>query len=104
MDELDHARPSLRASLGRALQAARLWGAALFGAIGVVVALSLPLTARSGALVLEAGDVSAQDVLAPYALSYTSDALTEAGAPGSGRSSRIDLRSARQPHRPSTTR
>jgi putative nucleotidyltransferase with HDIG domain len=77
MDELEHARPSLRARLGRAFQAARLWGVVLFGAIGVVLALSLPLSARSESLVLETGDVSGQDVLAPYGLSYTSDVLTE---------------------------
>jgi hypothetical protein len=77
MDELDHARPSVRARLGRGLHAVRLWGVALFGAIGVVLALSLPLSARSGSLVLQTGDVSGQDVLAPYALSYTSDVLTE---------------------------
>ena len=77
MDELEHARPSLRARLGRGLQAVRLWGVALFGAIGVVLALSLPLSVGSDSLVLEAGDVSAQDVLAPYGLSYTSDVLTE---------------------------
>ena len=77
MDELEHARPSLRARLGRGLQAARLWGVALFGAVGVVLALSLPLSARSESFVLETGDVSAQDVLAPYALAYNSDVLTE---------------------------
>ncbi len=78
MDELDHARPSIRARLGRGFQAVRLWGVALVGAIGVVLALSFPLPARSGSLVVEQGDVSAQDVLAPYALSYTSDVLTQA--------------------------
>ncbi|MBF8256199.1 MAG: hypothetical protein HW375_1106, partial [Anaerolineales bacterium] len=64
MDELEHARPSLRARLGRGLQAVRLWGVALFGAVGVVLALSLPLSARSESFVLKTGDVSAQDVLA----------------------------------------
>jgi putative nucleotidyltransferase with HDIG domain len=77
MDEFDQARPSLRARLGRTLHTVRVWGAALLGAVGVVLALSLPLSARAGSLVVRAGDVSAQDVLAPYALSYTSDALTE---------------------------
>jgi putative nucleotidyltransferase with HDIG domain len=77
MDEFDQARPSLRARLRRTLHTVRVWGAALLGAIGVVLALSLPLSARAGSLIVRAGDVSAQDVLAPYALSYTSDALTE---------------------------
>src|SRR3990172_13438090 len=77
MDEFDHARPSLRARFGRTFHGVRLWGVALLGALGVVLALSLPLSARSASLVLRPGDVSAQDVLAPYALSYTSEVLTE---------------------------
>jgi putative nucleotidyltransferase with HDIG domain len=77
MDDFDQARPSLRARFGHTLHAVRLWGVALVGALGVVLALSLPLSARSGSLIVRAGDVSAQDVLAPYALSYTSEVLTE---------------------------
>ncbi len=100
MDELEHARPSLRARLGRGLQAARLWGVALFGAVGVVLALSLPLSARSESFVLETGDVSAQDVLAPYALAYNSDVLTEDARREAAEQVEFDLRPARQPCRP----
>src|SRR3990170_8693409 len=77
MDEPSGVRRSLWTRLGRAFQAARLWGIAAMGAVGVVLALSLPLSARSESLVMRAGDVSGQDVLAPYALAYTSEVLTE---------------------------
>ncbi|HMK08951.1 MAG TPA: hypothetical protein VK449_07980, partial [Anaerolineales bacterium] len=77
MDEVDRPRRSVRERLGRGLLAARLWGFALLGAVGVMLALALPLSARSESLALQAGDVSSRDVLAPYALSYTSDVLTE---------------------------
>jgi len=78
MDEPAGVRRSLWTRLGSAFQSARLWAVAALGAIGVVVALSLPLSVRSESLVIRAGDVSGQDVLAPYALAYTSEALTEA--------------------------
>ncbi|MCW5875601.1 MAG: HDIG domain-containing protein [Anaerolineales bacterium] len=38
--------------------------------------LTLPYTSRQSSLVLETGQVSAQDVLAPYTLSYQSEVLT----------------------------
>jgi len=78
MDELGTTRPSFRARLAHALLAARLWGVVVAGTAGIVVALSLPLSARSGSLLVREGDVSSQDVLAPYGLSYTSEVLTQA--------------------------
>jgi len=78
MEEPSGAQSSLWSLLGRRFQEARLWAVAGLGVVGVVVALALPLSARSESLILRAGDVSSQDVLAPYALSYTSEVLTEA--------------------------
>ena len=78
MDEPSEGRGPLWARLGRAFRSARLWAVAALGGIGVVVALSLPLSARSESFLIRAGEVAGQDILAPYALSYTSEVLTEA--------------------------
>jgi hypothetical protein len=72
--------PGVRASAGQriraALHAARL-GVIFVAALAAVVAvLSLPIATRSVQVGLSAGDVAPQEILAPYALAYTSNGLT----------------------------
>ncbi len=76
MDEVSNARPTLRARIRGAWLTARLATVVALGIVGVVLALSLPVSGRTQALSARVGDVSGQDVLAPYALSYTSEVLT----------------------------
>jgi putative nucleotidyltransferase with HDIG domain len=77
MDEPSSPRASTGQRLKAAWHAARLWLIFAAGLIGVVAALSLPLTTGSLTVGLSESDVSQQDVLAPYALAYTSEVLTE---------------------------
>lgn len=77
MTERDEQLPAVLQRIQLAWDAARLWFVFALGLIGVIVALSLPLSQRQTTFLLEAGDVAPQDILAPYALSYTSEILTE---------------------------
>ena len=77
MDEATPARPSFVARLGQAWRNARLWFILVAGAAGMIVALSAPLSSRTETIRLAAGDVAAQDLVAPYALSFASESLTE---------------------------
>ncbi len=63
--------------LRAAWRAARLWLIFIAGIAGVVAALSVPITQRATSIGLEVGDVAPNDILAPYALSYTSEVLTQ---------------------------
>lgn len=54
-----------------------LWMIFLAGLIGMTAAVSIPIAQRQSTFGLGAGDVAPQDILAPYALSYKSDALTQ---------------------------
>jgi putative nucleotidyltransferase with HDIG domain len=63
--------------LQQAWRAARLWFILLLGIIGTTAAISIPLSAQYQSFGLEINDVAPQDILAPYALSYVSDILTE---------------------------
>ncbi|MGA9192819.1 MAG: HDIG domain-containing metalloprotein, partial [Anaerolineales bacterium] len=54
-----------------------LWMIFLAGLIGMTAAVSIPIAQRQSTFGLAAGDVAPQDILAPYALSYKSDALTQ---------------------------
>lgn len=54
-----------------------LWMIFLAGLIGMTAALSIPIAQRQSTFGLSAGDVAPQDILAPYAISYKSDALTQ---------------------------
>ncbi|MGH2626570.1 MAG: HD family phosphohydrolase [Anaerolineales bacterium] len=77
MEDHSQARPPLRERIKLTWQATRsglLFGAAV---LGTLVALSLPSDGASGVAGLEADEVAPQDTLAPYAVSYTSEVLTE---------------------------
>ncbi|MFN2149532.1 MAG: hypothetical protein ACK2T2_14185, partial [Anaerolineales bacterium] len=63
--------------LQQAWRAARLWFILLLGIAGTIAAISLPLTSQNQSFGLAINDVAPQDILAPYALSYVSDILTE---------------------------
>jgi hypothetical protein len=77
MTERDVERPAVLERIQLAWDAARLWFVFALGLIGVIVSLSLPLSQRQTTFLLETGDVAPQDILAPYALSYTSETLTD---------------------------
>jgi hypothetical protein len=73
--------PGLRGTAGQRIKAAwhaaRLWFIFVAAMAAVVAALCLPLITRTGTVGLSAGDVAQQDVLAPFALAYTSGVLTQ---------------------------
>jgi putative nucleotidyltransferase with HDIG domain len=68
---------SLRTRLLRVWDATRLWLILGLGIIGTLVGISVGTLQDGSALVLEVGDVSPQDLLAPFALTYESEVLTE---------------------------
>lgn len=49
----------------------------VFGVLGVIVILAVPVYTRQSDVLLELNDVANQDILAPYTLSYTSEILTQ---------------------------
>jgi cyclic-di-AMP phosphodiesterase PgpH len=55
----------------------RLWFLFAAGIAASILLLSLPLSSRQTTVVLKAGEVSPQDILAPSARTYSSDVLTE---------------------------
>jgi putative nucleotidyltransferase with HDIG domain len=77
MDETTGERPSVGERLKIAWHAARLWLIFALGLVGTIVAISLPQSQRISTFVLEPGDPAPQDILAPYALDYTSEVLTD---------------------------
>ena len=74
---MDDRRHTLRRRISRTWEAAQLWIIFAFGLVGTVLALSISSLEISSAVALQAGDVAAQDVLAPHDLSYESDVLTD---------------------------
>lgn len=56
---------------------ARLWLIFAGGLLGVIIAVNLPLTPETSSVVLEVGDVSPVEILAPYDHSYASEVLTQ---------------------------
>jgi putative nucleotidyltransferase with HDIG domain len=77
MDEPSPPRASAGQRLRAGWHAARLWLIFAAGLIGVVAALSLPQTTGRETVGLSENEVAQQDILAPFALAYTSEVLTE---------------------------
>jgi membrane-associated HD superfamily phosphohydrolase len=77
MDALGSPRRGWRERLRTIWLAARLWVIFIGGVAGAVMALTLPVTSRGTAIPIGIGEVSPQDLRAPYALSYTSEILSE---------------------------
>jgi putative nucleotidyltransferase with HDIG domain len=77
MDENRSDRPSVIERLKLAWQATRLWLIFAMGLLGSAFVISLPEAQLESTLVLESGDAAPQDILAPYALSFQSEYLTE---------------------------
>ncbi len=77
MDALGSPRRGWRERLRTIWLAARLWVIFIGGVAGAVLALSLPVASRGTAIPIAGGEVSPQDLRAPYALSYTSEILSE---------------------------
>ena len=77
MDALGAPRRGWRERLRATWLAARLWVIFVGGVAGGVLALSLPIAPRGTAVPLQLGEVSPQDLSAPYTLSYASEILTE---------------------------
>jgi putative nucleotidyltransferase with HDIG domain len=77
MDETPGPRGTAGQRIKAAWHAARLWFIFVASLFAVVGAISLPLVTQSGTVGLSAGEVAQQDVLAPYALAYTSGVLTQ---------------------------
>jgi putative nucleotidyltransferase with HDIG domain len=78
MDEDAVERTHVGKRLRRAWRATRLWIIFIIGMLGTALALSLPQLEGETSFVLEVHDVAPQDILAPYALSYSSEVLTQA--------------------------
>lgn len=77
---MEDASPSgarFKARLSKAWTTIRLWVILVLGIVGSTAALSIPQNGVGDAFGLQVGDVAPQDILAPYALTYTSDVLTE---------------------------
>jgi cyclic-di-AMP phosphodiesterase PgpH len=77
MDQGPDFRPSALKRLGAAWHAIELWLIFIVGMLAMTAAVSIPIAQRQSTFGLNAGDVSPQDILAPYALSYTSETLTQ---------------------------
>jgi putative nucleotidyltransferase with HDIG domain len=69
-----------------AWKSTRLWIVLILGLAGCIVAISLPATGRDATFGLEIGDVTSQDILAPYSRSYISDIETERARLSAGES------------------
>ncbi len=74
---MDDSRQSFRRRLSRTWEAAQLAIIFAFGLIGTVAALSVSSSQSGSTVALQAGDVAAQDILAPHELSYDSSVLTD---------------------------
>jgi len=79
MDDLSPARTSLGDRIRLTWRFASLWLIFAGAVAGTIAAVSLPLVQAQSGVILKAGEVAPQDILAPYALRYTSAVLT-AGA------------------------
>jgi len=77
MEETSATSLSPAERLQHAWRSARLWFILLLGIAGTITAISIPLSSQNQSFGLEVNDVAPQDILAPYALSYVSDILTE---------------------------
>jgi hypothetical protein len=77
MDTSDSPERSLMARLSGLWLPVRLWFLFAAGIAASVLVLSLPLSSRQTTVVLQAGEVAPQDILAPSARTYSSDVLTE---------------------------
>ncbi|MEK6589028.1 MAG: HDIG domain-containing metalloprotein [Chloroflexota bacterium] len=69
--------PSLKRRFARIWGATRLWLILALGVVGTLLGISAGALQDGSALILSAGDVATQDILAPYALPYESEVLTE---------------------------
>jgi putative nucleotidyltransferase with HDIG domain len=77
MEDLSSADSTLSHRLRYAWQAARQWLILAAAIVGSVLVLSLPISERQTSFALAVNDVAPQDIAAPYALTYTSDVLTQ---------------------------
>lgn len=76
MDEDRHIARSTLRRVRDAWSSTQLWMVFLVGLIGVTAAISLPIAQDQSTFNLQVGDVSSQDILAPFQLTYTSEVLT----------------------------
>ncbi len=77
MDQGPDFKPSPIQKIRNAWHNIELWIIFLAGLIGMTAAVSIPIAQRQSTFGLGAGDVAPQDILAPYALSFKSDVLTQ---------------------------
>jgi putative nucleotidyltransferase with HDIG domain len=77
MDQGPEFKPSPIRRIRNAWHTIELWMIFIAGLVGMTIAVSIPIAQRQSTYGLSAGDVAPQDILAPYALSYKSDVLTE---------------------------
>jgi hypothetical protein len=77
MDSTSQPKRPIRERLRAGWSGARLALIFLLGLAGATAALSLPINQRAAGVAVVAGQVAAQDVQAPYALTYSSDLRTE---------------------------
>ncbi len=77
MDEHTDASPSPIERLQMTWHSARLWLIFLGGLLGTTLTISLPLAQRQVTIGVEVREVAPFDIRAPFALSYTSEFLTQ---------------------------
>lgn len=77
MDQDSDFRQSPLRRLRSTWHTVELWLVIAVGVIGMTAAVSIPIAQRQSTYGLKVGDVATQDILAPYALSYTSAVLTQ---------------------------
>jgi putative nucleotidyltransferase with HDIG domain len=77
MDEVPAPSLITKERLRRTWKRIRLWVIYALGLVGTLVALSLPISQQEPSFLLKVGDVAPRDILAPYALTFTSQVLTD---------------------------
>ncbi|MGH2606901.1 MAG: hypothetical protein ACRDG5_09955, partial [Anaerolineales bacterium] len=77
MEDQSQDRPPLKERIKLTWQTTRSGLFFATAVLGTLLALSLPNDGTGGVVGLEANEVASQDILAPYAVSYTSEVLTE---------------------------
>jgi putative nucleotidyltransferase with HDIG domain len=77
MSEVSKSKPSTRDRLRISWRKTRLWLLFAGGILGTIIAINIPFSSETSSILLNVGDVSPQEILAPYAYSYASEVLTE---------------------------
>lgn len=86
MDDIANSTPTTMERIRRAFRATRLWSVLLFGLMGCIAILSIPLDNTEQTFGVAVQDVAPQDIRAPFPLTYQSAVLTAAARESAGNS------------------